>query len=74
MPAKKRSEFQPGDTLLREVRAGFVRQGTSLYAWANSVGRNESNVRSALLGNWTGPTATQVIQQAVSAAGARAAA
>lgn len=59
----------PGRELLLKVRAGLVSKDSSLNAWAISQGRREPNVRAALTGLWTGPTARKVIQQAMQAAG-----
>lgn len=48
---------QPGHELLREVRAGFVRQGKTLTAWCNEHGISVSNARQAVIGSWNGPKA-----------------
>jgi len=55
--------------LLQEVRAGFVRQGTTLSAWCKTHGVKRQNATTAILGGWGGPKAQQLIKQIVNAAG-----
>lgn len=57
----------PSPELYAEIRAGFVRQRSSLNKWciANKVFRE--NARSALLGQWTGPKAQRLIETLVKA-------
>lgn len=53
---------------LRDVRAGFVQQGTSLSAWCRANGLTRQNVCSALQGERRGPKAEEVVRRAVAAA------
>ncbi len=57
----------PSPDLYAEIRAGFVLQRTTLNKWciANGVGRQ--NARQALLGEWTGPKARQLIDTLIKA-------
>lgn len=51
----------PSPTLYAHVRAGFVRQGTTLNQWCIANGIHRQSARAVLLGTWKGPTATQVM-------------
>lgn len=66
---RKKLDFTPGVSLYRSVRAGLILKGTSLHAWSVSKGLNESNVRSALQGGWTGPKARKLIRDVARDAG-----
>jgi len=48
---------------LSKVRAGFTFQGTSLHAWCKAEGVDPSNARKALLGKWTGPEASKLLDR-----------
>jgi lambda repressor-like predicted transcriptional regulator len=52
---------------IQEVRAGFVRQGTSLTAFCREQGLDRRHVHSALSGRWTGPTASKVAARVAAA-------
>lgn len=47
----------------RLIRAGFVAQGTSLKAWCEQQGVKRQNADKALVGQWTGAKATQLIER-----------
>lgn len=51
----------PSPDLYAQVRAGFVRQGTTLNKWCIANGIHRQSARKVLLGQWKGPTATQVM-------------
>lgn len=46
---------EPSVELAREVRIGFMRQGTSLTAWVRENGIRIGDARMALIGVWNGP-------------------
>lgn len=48
-------KFEPGLSLIREVRIGFIRQGTTLAKWCEENGVKRSNARTSLVGLWNGP-------------------
>jgi lambda repressor-like predicted transcriptional regulator len=52
---------QPSPELYAQVRAGFVKQGTSLNQWCIAHGIHRQSARKVLLGEWKGPTATLVM-------------
>jgi hypothetical protein len=64
----------PGQELLRTVRAGFVKQGSSLGTWCRTNDLHLSNARQALLGSWDGPAGRALRNRIIKAAGVRAAA
>lgn len=64
----------PGNELNLEIRAGFVRQGTTLTRWCKENGLKQSNVRDAILGSWDGPKGRAVRAKVAKAAGVRNAA
>lgn len=47
--------LNPSLDLHRQVRAGFVSQGTSLHKWCEDNDILPSNARDALIGRWNGP-------------------
>lgn len=53
----------------RRVRAGLIAKGTSFTAWCEANGIKHQNARKALLGQWVGPKATQIVERALDAAG-----
>jgi len=61
--------FTPGDHLYQEVRAGFVRQGTSFSHWCKDSGVARQNAASALLGGWRGPKARAFVKKIMEASG-----
>ncbi|MBE2293977.1 MAG: hypothetical protein IAF00_03470 [Phycisphaerales bacterium] len=52
-----------------KVRAGFVRQGTSLRQWCLANGIKRQNARKALLGDWKGPRGLEVRELLLKASG-----
>ena len=46
---------EPSLALLRQVRAGFTLQDTSLKGWCRENDIRFSNARDALIGSWNGP-------------------
>lgn len=58
-----------GRQLLRQVRAAFTAQGTSLHRWCLVAGVDETHVRRALLGERASPMAKRLRNRAIRAAG-----
>lgn len=52
------------------VRAGFALQNTSLHAWCKDQQVDPHNARKALIGNWIGPKAAELVDQILNASGA----
>ncbi|AVL53258.1 hypothetical protein CEP88_12000 [Roseobacter denitrificans] len=52
----------------RQVRAGFIVQGTSLQEWCRSAGVKRQNADKALLGQWQGEKASNLVQRILAAA------
>lgn len=48
---------------LYRIRAGFVFQGTSFNAWCLANGIDTQNARKAVVGKWTGPKATSLVNR-----------
>jgi hypothetical protein len=69
-----KDRYSPGEDLLREVRAGFVMQGTTFSTWCTQQGINRSSARQALMGSWNGPKGRALRTRVVKAAKASAAA
>lgn len=57
----------PSPELYAEVRAGFVRQRSSLNKWCKANGARRQNARDALLGVWNGRKARLLIERLVTA-------
>lgn len=57
----------PSPDLYAQVRAGFVRQGTTLNKWCIAHGIHRQSARKVLLGQWKGPTATLVLTALIEA-------
>ena len=53
----------------RRIRGALVVQGTSFDAWCRREGITRQNADKALLGQWTGPTATALVERILAAAG-----
>jgi hypothetical protein len=53
----------------RRVRAGFVAQGSSLSAWCRANGVQRQNAHKALVGQWSGPKADELVARITVAAG-----
>lgn len=64
----------PGKDLHQEIRAGFVRQGTTLTAWCKKNDLRLSNVRDAIMGGWDGPKGREIRAKVAKAAGVKVAA
>jgi hypothetical protein len=47
--------------LYANVKAAFVAKHSSLHKWSLEHGICRQNVRAALLGEWTGPKATELL-------------
>lgn len=58
----------PSLDLHRQVRAGFVRQGTTLKGWCREQGITPSNARDALIGRWDGPKGRALRRKVIKAA------
>ncbi len=69
-----KQSHSPGEELLREVRAGFVMQGTTFSTWCAVQGINRSSARQALMGSWNGPKGRALRARVIKAAGLKAAA
>lgn len=57
----------PGADLLRQVRAGFVAQGTSYTRWCRENGVLRANANQALIGAWDGPKAKKLRRRIIEA-------
>lgn len=68
------NELKPGLDLLLQVKAGFVRQNSSMSRWARDNDTHVSNVRNALLGSWDGPRGRAMRSRVAKAAGVKVAA
>ncbi len=64
------SQADNRENLYHSVRSGFVGQGSSLNSWCISNGVALSNARRALLGQWNGPKAKELVARIVKASGA----
>lgn len=60
--------MQPGKELIQEVRAGFIRQGTSLSAFCRENEIEGKTVHRLLSGDWNGPIAKQKRKKIMAAA------
>lgn len=56
------------DQLLKDVRAAFTRQGSSLNAWCHQHGVQRSYAHRALVGATNGPAARELRKRLVEAA------
>lgn len=68
-PKPRKESLTRSVTIYRLVKAGFIAKGTSLHAYALSIGRHRQNIAAALTGEWTGPQAKKVAEAAMAAAG-----
>lgn len=59
----------PGPALLRLVQGAMTMAGTSLSAWAVAQDVDPRNLAKALLGNWEGPRAAELVRAATAEAG-----
>jgi len=60
--------MQLGKSLVNDVKAGFVSQDTSFYAFCITNNIDQSNARKALMGYWTGTKATALCKRMIKAA------
>lgn len=51
------------------LKAGFIRQGTTLTEWCRCNGTYIQNVRDAVFGRWCGPKASKLLIKVEKAAG-----
>lgn len=56
---------KPSPELLKAVRAGLIAQGSSLSRWADEHAVKRQNLTKAVIGQWTGPRASQLVQEVV---------
>lgn len=59
--------MQEGKELTQEVRAGFIKQGTSLAAYCRDNNIDSSNVYKALRGKWNGKKSQALIKKLIDA-------
>jgi len=60
--------FTPSNRLLKDVRASFIKQNTSLNAYCEKNRHVRQNVSSVLSGKWKGPKAKILVQSVLKAA------
>lgn len=63
------NEIEAGPELVRQVRAGFILQKTTLTEWCRDKGVKRQNAMSCLVGLWDGPKGKQLRSQIVISAG-----
>lgn len=66
---KAQLHIPPGPELLLQVRAAFIKQGTSLRAWCIQHGIHRQNARACLIGEWKGTKATALREKIIAASG-----
>jgi len=49
------------EQLYAKIRAGFVSKGTSLNKWCKQSGYHRQNAYAAIMGEWTGEKATELL-------------
>ena len=64
----------PSPELLKEVMGLLVMRGETLSSWARMNGIAKQNARKALIGEWTGPKAAELVMRIYSEARGRDAA
>jgi len=69
VPPEDIKTFEPGPDLVKAVRIGFIRQGTTMNAWCEARRINRGNATIALLGGWRGPKGRAVARRVAKAAG-----
>lgn len=52
----------PSRQLLKEVRAALIMRESSLSEFARELGIKRQNLTKALVGEWKGPTATELVE------------
>lgn len=68
------SNGSPEERLMRQVKAGFVAQGTSYTRWCRENGIAASGVRQVIYGTWAGPKGKALKRRVLRAAGVKEAA
>jgi lambda repressor-like predicted transcriptional regulator len=56
----------PSPALLKAVRAGLIIKGSSLSAWAAANGVKRQNLTKALVGDWKGKKAAELVEKVTS--------
>jgi len=59
--------MQPSKELRQQVRAGFIKQGSSLKAYCQDNDIDSSNAAKALVGKWAGVKATELVNSLIDA-------
>lgn len=59
----------PGPDLVKQVRAGFVLNGTTLGRWCREQHIPPQHARLALLGGWNGPKGSALRERLITVAG-----
>ncbi|MEO5328100.1 MAG: hypothetical protein H7829_07625 [Magnetococcus sp. THC-1_WYH] len=62
------NKTHPSQELYRNVRAGFVAQGSTLTAWCRERRINPNNARAVLIGSWDGPKGRALREKLIKAA------
>jgi hypothetical protein len=58
-----------GPDLYNEVRANFIRKGSSLGEWCRLNEINQTNAKACLTGTWNGPKGRDLRQRLIEASG-----
>lgn len=66
--ARYYSHLMAGPQLYREVRAAFIRRGTTLASYCRDINVAKQHARASLLGEWRGPKASQLVERICKAA------
>lgn len=66
------NDSNPGLGLFRQVRIGFIAQGTTFGEWCRKAGLNHANARQAVIGSWDGPKGRALRTRILKAAGLKA--
>ncbi len=56
---------QPSKTLLNLVRAGFMLQDTSIFAWCKKNNLQYQNVKAYLMGEYNGKKAQEIRERVI---------
>lgn len=62
----------PSKELMRDVRIGFIKQGTTFTNWCNRHDIHGPSARAAVIGSWDGPKGRALRARVVRAAGVAA--
>jgi len=66
---KSNEQHKQGISIYRQVKGGFVAQGTSLSSWCKFNGTSIANIRHAFYGSWNGKKAEDLVKKACKDAG-----